>query len=250
MATYNDVDQRALELLNFPNTEDPSKEVRLSTQLTVVDTYAKEITRAGKPALVDQFTTSFSASETEKIIPRDDFEALFHAVDILTGLPISVFNFANAALYGVAGAAGSGAGGRIQALGWHGVGDEKRLMAYPPGAEGDVQVWYLVGIDQNPALTSQVSLLDQFHLGLVPLALALAGMPLWKWRGLPEAQADKRKAGFLDARNPMSIVSLHQRQERLFLERVYNPDVKHPSRKLSSVSSRRHLSRQFGPLGL
>lgn len=249
MATYNDVDQRALELLNFPDIEDPSKEVRLSLQLTIVDTYAKEITRSGKPALVDNFTTSFSGSETERSIPRDDFEGLFHAVDVATGQPIQVFNFADAALYGVAGAQGSGAGGRICALGWRGVGDEKRLMAYPSGASGDVQVWYLVGIDQNPALTSQVNLLDQFHLGLVPLALSLAGMPYWKWRGLSEAQTDKRKAMYLDPRNPLSLVGMHADQKRLFLERVYNPDVKRPSRALKSVGARRHLQRQFGPPG-
>ena len=245
---YQDSYQRTLALLGHPDTDYPSLEMCHEWALVAVDTLAKEITGSGKPTMIDSFEISVSSTETEKSIPRDDFEALFHAYDTSSNRPIDVINTADAERWGVAGGP-NGSGGTILALGWRGSGDDKRLVIYPPGASGTLKVWYLKQIDHQAGPASTIQLLDGFESVLVPAAVALYGMFAWKWSNRSEEAQEAMRGRLQDGRNPMSLVNVYNEQRKLFLERVYNPFTVHASNRPSSPHARHQLMRSLSPWG-
>lgn len=243
---YQDSYQRTLAMLGHPDTDYPSLELCHEWALIVVDTLAKEIVNSGRPTLIDSFEISVSSSETTKSIPRDDFEMLFNAYDTTTNRPIDIINPANAERWGVAGAP-NGGGGPIAALGWRGSGDDKRLVIYPPGASGTLRVQYLKQTDDLAGPNSPIQLLDGFERVLVPAAVALVGMPFWKWSNRTEREQERIQARLEDPRNPMSLISVFNEQRKLFIERIYNPFVVHASNRPTSPHAQHQLMRSRNP---
>lgn len=245
---YQDSYQKTLALLGHPDTDYPSLELCHEWALTVVDTLAKEITRSGRATLVDSFELTVSSTETEKSIPRDDFEALFHAYDATTNRPIDVINTADAERWGVAGLP-TGGGGTIAALGWRGSGDDKRLVIYPPGASGTLKVYYLKSIDHQAGPGATIQLLDGFDTVLVPAGVALYGMAFWTWKHWSEERQEATRSRLQDVRNPMSLTRVFEEQKKLFLERIYNPFTVHASNRPTSPHARHQIMRSRNPWG-
>lgn len=222
-ATYRDGDERTLQLLNRPNTDDPSFETRFEWLLAHTDTLCKEITAAGHGGLVSSFTISVTASEREKTIPRDDFEALFHAYDQRTGRVIPVINTPDARRWGVGELPGYCQGSDVLALGWRGTGDDRRLVVYPSGASGTLTVYYVRSINQISSPDETIDVLDTFELVLVPASVAMYGMGWWKWSRYSDAEQERIRAMALDERNAASLAGLYKRQYNRFIDRIYNP---------------------------
>lgn len=243
---YTDGYQKTLALLGLPDTHYPSQETVHEWMLAIVDTLAKEITNSGKPSLVGSFELSVGSNETDKGIPVDDFFMLFHAYDTVTNRPIDIINTPDAERWGVAAPPNSGSD-RILAIGWRGAGEDKRLVIYPPGSSGTVRVWYMKQTDHGAGPNEIVELLDGFESVLVPAATALYGMFAWAWSNKSPEQQEMMKAGLMDPRNPMSLISVYTEQKKLFMERVYNPFTVHATNRLSSPAAKHQLMRHMNP---
>lgn len=246
-ATWQDGDARMLFMLGQPDTDYPARETRFEWQLMTADALMKEATRSGKPHLIGSFALSISASELTKVIPVDDFEALFTAYDTATNRPIPVINFTDAERWGVTSLPNTIAAGSVLAIGWRGVGDEKRIVVYPQGATANLTVFYMKTIDQSPNPQAAIEILDGFDMVLVPAAVALYGMPFWRWSNLSAAERDRRVAMLQSDQNPMSLVNVYKSQWEFFRERVYNPHHVFTTDRPTSTAGRHQLMRALSP---
>lgn len=246
MATIRDVEQRMRELVDYPNWERPNRTQRLALINSVIDTLGKFANRAGKPYLVDKFTLTISPNQTTYTIPAEDFEGIEYAVSEIDGHELDIIDRANADLMDLARPRNTNKPlGSARALAEYGVGDDKRIIAFPPQSADLVTVWYNKATPVQPGLDDEVELLDQFHLVLVPAAAALAGMHSWHWDGLSMEEEAAKKVAMQDPQNPWSVRGICDQQQALFKERLYNPAVTKPSRRLQGHGWRRRRLRRL-----
>jgi hypothetical protein len=240
-ATIRQTEERMMQLLGHPDTERPTRHMRLAFLCTAIDMYAKWAQRTRHGHFVSSFTLPVTANTTDYAIPVDDFEGIYHALDSY-GNDIDVINAPNADLLGVGGTPASvpaGDGSSPTYVGTRGIGEDRRITFYPARSTGTVT-------SHRPELDSTITALDHFHMTLLPVAAALIGMPHWHWRGMSMEEQAALKAGFLDTSNPLSFVGLLGEFQGLYKEELQNPNVKHPTARLSGWGARRRRMRGRG----
>lgn len=226
--TIKEADERMMEILGFPNPDIPNRHQRLAYLTTVIDLYSKLAQQSPWGHLIDSFTLTLSANQTEYVVPVSNFEGLYHASVPDTGNDLEVINAVNADILGVAGPAASLPQVPSEFIAVRGIGEDRRLIVYPPRAGDRVKVWYHRGVNFKPGLESYVELHEGFHMTLVPVAAALMGKDDWYWPGMPLELQNAKKEGFLNRDNPMSLASLLEKQEALYKERIFNPSNAQP----------------------
>lgn len=248
LPTFDEVDEELLFLLNQPDSQEPSREVRLHWFLAIIDTLIKETNRTNKPHFIDSFPLQVQPSQAEYSIPVDDFAGLYYVKSTVTGREheIDPVNFVDANLARVdfhnRSLTAEASAVRVSVVGQ---GDDVRLRFYPMDSLDTVLVYYHKSLDRQVDGADFIPVLDDFHWVLVPAAVGLFGMDFWSWPRFSEEKQEMLRARLRDVNLPWSFANVAERQRQLFLEHAFNPTVQHATTNLQGHGTvRRRLRRR------